>query len=173
MQRDHYLPLRVIRDHLDALDRGVEPPVAPGEGPRGPRLVGPDDTVRGARPGPDTRLTRSQLLAATGLDEALLDALEAYGLVVTRRGGGYGADALGIARTAGQLAGFGIEPRHLRAFRTAADREAAWSSRWWRRCAGSAGPSPARTRTRSAARSRRCAYACTRRWSPQPCTGPG
>jgi DNA-binding transcriptional MerR regulator len=125
VQRDHYLPLRVIRDHLEAPARGLAPPVEPGEGPRGPRLLGPDDTVRGARPGPETRLSRQELLSAARLDEGLLDALEAHGLLATRRGGGYGADALGIARTARELAGFGFEPRHLRAFRSAADREAA------------------------------------------------
>ena len=36
-QRDHYLPLRVIRDHLDAIDRGLEPPAAPRRRPRVPR----------------------------------------------------------------------------------------------------------------------------------------
>src|SRR5512135_2096739 len=41
VQRDHYLPLRVIREHLDALDAGLEPPALPGGGPpRVPRLVG-------------------------------------------------------------------------------------------------------------------------------------
>src|SRR6185437_7819069 len=46
VQRDHYLPLRVIREHLDAMDRGLVPPALPGGGPapssglgRGPRLV--------------------------------------------------------------------------------------------------------------------------------------
>src|ERR687886_1404643 len=38
VQRDHYLPLRVIRDHLDALDAGLDPPPLPGA-PRVPRLV--------------------------------------------------------------------------------------------------------------------------------------
>jgi DNA-binding transcriptional MerR regulator len=126
VQRDHYLPLRVIRDHLDGLDRGLEPPVAPpGGSPRGPRLLGPDDTVRGARPGPETRLSHAELLAVARIDDTLLSALEANGLLAARRDGEYDADALTVARTAGELAGFGFEPRHLRAFRSAADREAA------------------------------------------------
>ena len=40
-QRDHYLPLRVIKEHLDALDRGLEPPAVPGERPRVPRVGRP------------------------------------------------------------------------------------------------------------------------------------
>src|SRR5471032_3373300 len=38
-QRDHYLPLRVIKEHLDALDRGLELPEQPGGRPRVPRAV--------------------------------------------------------------------------------------------------------------------------------------
>jgi DNA-binding transcriptional MerR regulator len=127
VQRDHYLPLRVIRDHLDALDRGLEPPVTRG-GPGSPRLVeapdhdGHDPYQRQAAPG--QRFTRAQVLAAAGVEDAVLRDLESHGLVSTRPGGSYDADAVLIARTAGELAAFGIEPRHLRAFRSAADREA-------------------------------------------------
>ena len=127
VQRDHYMPLRVIREHLDALDRGLEPPVT-GAGPRAPRLVPdapetPPDGVR--QPVGDVRLTRQQLCAAAGIDEGLLAALESYGLVGPRAGTArFDADSVVVARTAGELAAFGIEPRHLRAFRSAADREA-------------------------------------------------
>jgi DNA-binding transcriptional MerR regulator len=125
VQRDHYLPLRVIRDHLDALDRGLEPPVS-GSGPRAPRLVGPSSQPAGEpRPAPELRLTREQLCAAAEVDAALLAALESHGLVAPRPGTAtYDGGAVLVARTAGELAAFGIEPRHLRAFRAAADREA-------------------------------------------------
>jgi DNA-binding transcriptional MerR regulator len=120
VQRDHYMPLRVIREHLDALDRGLEPPVA-GAAPGAPRLVpglSPDAA-------PDARLTRAQLCEAAGVDDALLSALESHGLVTPRPGtSGYDVDAVVVARTAGELAAFGIEPRHLRAFRATAEREA-------------------------------------------------
>jgi DNA-binding transcriptional MerR regulator len=116
VQRDHYMPLRVIREHLDALDSGLEPPMT-GAAPGAPRLVGDA--------GADSRLTREQLREAAGVDEELLDALESHGLVVARPGTStYDADAVVVARTAGELAAFGIEPRHLRAFRATADREA-------------------------------------------------
>ena len=127
LQRDHHLPLKIIKEHLDAMDRGLEPP-ALSSGPRVPRLVlAPDGS-----PSADTfatdhstlRLTRRELLAAAEVDESLLDDLESYGLVVPRPGSApYDNDAIVIARTAAELASFGIEPRHLRAFKTAADRE--------------------------------------------------
>lgn len=125
VQRDHYMPLRVIRDHLEALDRGLEPPVTE-TGPRAPRLVQDTDAAAGGhRSGPDARLSRTEMLAAADIGEELLAALESHGVLAPRAGaGGYDADAVVVARTAGELAGFGLEPRHLRAFRSAADREA-------------------------------------------------
>jgi DNA-binding transcriptional MerR regulator len=122
VQRDHYLPLRVIRDHLAAMDRGLEPPVLPGLGPGNPRLVGDPQARRAGAP--PSGLTRAQLVRTAGVDESLVEALESYGLLPPRAPGGYDADAVLIAQTAGELAGFGIEPRHLRAFRSAAEREA-------------------------------------------------
>jgi DNA-binding transcriptional MerR regulator len=118
VQRDHYLPLRVIRDHLDALDAGLDPAPLPGA-PRVPRLV-PDVPA----PEAPTSYTRRELLAAADAQEPLLAELESYGLTAQRPGGGYDAEALGVLRAAAGLARFGIEPRHLRPFRTAADREA-------------------------------------------------
>lgn len=128
VQRDHYLPLRVIRDHLDALDRGLEPPVTRG-GPGSPRLVGATDRAdpvdqHERQVGTGQRFTRAQLLAAAGVEDAVLLDLESHGLISTRPGGFYDVDAVLVTRTAGELAAFGIEPRHLRAFRSAADREA-------------------------------------------------
>jgi DNA-binding transcriptional MerR regulator len=127
VQRDHYLPLRVIREHLDALDRGLEPPALPGGGPRVPRLVGDSGITGPERFGqsPDLRLTRDELVAAAPVDPELVDALESYGILGPVPGTAvYDAEAVTIARTAVELARFGIEPRHLRPFRTAAEREA-------------------------------------------------
>ena len=128
-QRDHYLPLKVIREHLEAIDRGLEPPSAPGASPRVPVSV-----VRGAaypeaddfaRDGSELRLSRTELLAAAEIDDDLLSALESYGLVGPgRTGEHFDGDAVVIATAAGELAAYGIEPRHLRAFKSAADREA-------------------------------------------------
>ncbi|HET6151493.1 MAG TPA: MerR family transcriptional regulator [Marmoricola sp.] len=122
--QQHYLPLKVIRDHLEAIDRGLDAPVLPG-GPTVP-LGGSGDPVadllRGDRS--DVRVSRRELVKTADISEELLDQLEGFGLIRTRAGSKhYDADAVVVAKAAGELAAFGIEPRHLRAFRTAADRE--------------------------------------------------
>ena len=131
-QRDHYLPLRVIKDHLDALDRGLEPPVVPGERPQVPGSAARPEWMPGPRALSDTselRLSRVELLAAAAIAEDLLAQIEEFGLVAPARGGRtgevfYDADALVVASAVAELAAYGLEPRHLRSFRTAADREA-------------------------------------------------
>jgi DNA-binding transcriptional MerR regulator len=94
-QRDEYLPLRVIKARLDTMD-GIAPPE------------------------PDA-MTRSELLEATGADEEILAELEDYGLV--RRARHYGTEALLVVRCAVALREYGIQPRHLRAVKAAAERE--------------------------------------------------
>lgn len=127
-QRDQYLPLRVIKDQLAALDRGEQTP-GPAEGGSPPprpmiaaeALPGPEAFSRQRS---DVRLTRAQLLAATGLTETQLGAIEAYGLLSARAGGGhYDGDAVAIAKAVAEMSRFGIEARHLRPFKAAADRE--------------------------------------------------
>ncbi|MGW0940563.1 transcriptional regulator FtsR [Streptomyces sp. NPDC002666] len=121
MQRDHYLPLRVIREHLDALARGeqVTLPAPGGE----PDVI---DSIWSGAPGRATaaRIGRAELLAAAEVTESDLDAWESYGLVAPSPEGGYDAATVTIARLVADLGRFGLEPRHLRAMRGAADREA-------------------------------------------------
>lgn len=69
------------------------------------------------------RLSRTDLIDRAGLDEATLITLEQYGLIAERPGGGFDADALEIAAVAALLGQYGLEARHLRAYRAAADRE--------------------------------------------------
>ena len=71
----------------------------------------------------DSRLTRAELAERSGLDDAGLEDLEQYGLLVPTANGYYGGDALMVARIAAQLADYGIEGRHLRPYRATADRE--------------------------------------------------
>ena len=127
MQRDHYLPLKVIGEHLDAIDRGLEPPPLDPVVPTVPQVALAADGLPSAASftrRDQVRLSRKELLKIAEIDEALLDQLEQYGLIVPRTGTGhYDTDALVIAKTARELADFGFEPRHLRAFKTAADRE--------------------------------------------------
>jgi DNA-binding transcriptional MerR regulator len=127
MQRDHYLPLKVIGEHLDAMDRGLEPPPIESVMPTVPQVALAGDGLPSAGSfsrRSDLRLSRKELLKTAEVDEDLLVALETYGLIKARPGTGhYDSDDLVIAKTAAELAEFGIEPRHLRAFKSAADRE--------------------------------------------------
>ncbi len=95
-QRDEYLPLRVIKERLDARGEAHVPPVS---------------------------MTRSELLEASGAAEELLTELEDYGLV--RRSRSYAASTLAVVRSAVLLTQYGIGPRHLRTLKAAAEREAA------------------------------------------------
>ncbi|MCZ1011202.1 DNA-binding transcriptional regulator, MerR family [Streptomyces sp. 2224.1] len=122
MQRDHYLPLKVIREHLDALERGerVQLP-APATPSR--------DLVEGVHePGEErptaARIGRAELLAAAEVDEAALADWESYGLIVPHAEGGYDIEAVTVAKLVADLGRFGLEPRHLRAVKAAAEREA-------------------------------------------------
>jgi DNA-binding transcriptional MerR regulator len=128
LQRDHFWPLRVIREALDAYDRGFDPPGAAAPGavrPRAPRAVadGLPDSASFVRRGQGLRMTRDELGVAAGLEERDLAQLETFGLLTAGSGGYFDETALTIAHAAAELAAYGIEPRHLRSFRTAADRE--------------------------------------------------
>jgi DNA-binding transcriptional MerR regulator len=129
-QRDQYLPLRVIKERLARPDPPAEPgrasPARPAglAGPAGTGLDRPGaDAVMAGTSG-DGMLSRSELVAAAGLTEALLTELETFGLV-RRTGRQYGQDALEVARAAAALTAYGVEARHLRAVRAAAERETA------------------------------------------------
>jgi DNA-binding transcriptional MerR regulator len=127
LQRDHHQPLARIVEILDAIDRGLEPPPLVDLTPTVPDVSLSADGLpspESFRRHDDLRLSRRELVKIADISEELLDELEQFGLVAARRGTGhYDSDALVIATTARELAGFGIEPRHLRAFKSAADRE--------------------------------------------------
>lgn len=121
-QRDQYLPLRVIKDNLDALDRGLVPALTVG-GIATPRLATSDGApAEFATSDQDLRLTRNELIAAAEISDEQLAEFESYGLI-SIRGRHYDADALSIAKNILAISTFGIGARHLRAFKTAADRE--------------------------------------------------
>ena len=113
MQRDQYLPLKVIREQLD--DQSADAPVAvAGTGLR------PEDFRAGAG---RVRLTRGELAEQSGLTEGFIAQLESGGLVWATPTGHYDADALAIASVVSRLSAFGVEARHLRSFRVTADRD--------------------------------------------------
>ncbi|MFJ3978061.1 MerR family transcriptional regulator [Streptomyces sp. NPDC090021] len=130
LQRDHYLPLKVIREQLDAIARGeqirIPAPTAHGDsaGPSDPAVPAAVYGDTPPEPPPAARVGRAELLGAVGVDEEQLVEWESYGLLTEAPGGGFDADAVTVARLVAGLGRFGLEPRHLRAMKAAADREA-------------------------------------------------
>ncbi len=122
-QKENYYPLRVIREHLDAIDRGLDAPPTPAARPRPPQVVLTYDGSDQRADRADLRLSRAELCETASIDDELLARIEGFGLVRTNGTGHYDAVALLVATTVGELAAYGVEPRHLRSVRTAADRE--------------------------------------------------
>ena len=109
MQRDHYLPLKVIKKYLADLDAGQNPPL-PGSSP---------STVSMLPAG--RRFQRDELLREAGAGPELLR--EAVSASLIAPSDVYGEEALTVLKALAELARTGIEPRHLRGFRAAAERE--------------------------------------------------
>lgn len=110
MQRDYYLPLKVIRSYLDDLDAGRDPVLPGGATVTAPSMLSAD-----------RRLTRAELIKESGANAMLLGDAITASLIVA--GETYGEDALAVLRALVELQRTGIEPRHLRGFRAAAERE--------------------------------------------------
>jgi DNA-binding transcriptional MerR regulator len=119
-QRDQYLPLRVIKEHLAALDRGL--PLPGSDGP----VVAAAEAARAAADAGDAdgAMTPEEFAQAAGMAlDQLADCLQ-FGRLATDAEGRYPAADLPVARAAAELARHGLEPRHLRVYRTGAEREA-------------------------------------------------
>ena len=116
LQRDHFLPLRVIKERLAEWDRNGSP-----SSESAPREQPPSDEA--PAPVVPADLSRAELMESAGLTEEQLAGLEDYS-VLARRPDLYDGHDLAIARAAGALFRFGVEPRHLRMFRQSAEREA-------------------------------------------------
>ncbi len=102
----------------------------PPTGNRSPDTPDPATKARGSSDPIDlsgASLSADELSAACGLDVAHLRELQEYGLLTSDNVAGvecFGEEALAVANLAAQFAQFGIEPRHLRLYRNAAEREA-------------------------------------------------
>jgi DNA-binding transcriptional MerR regulator len=127
-QRDHYLPLKVIKAQLDAQPDGELPEARSAYGvprlvPVGPEGVGEDAHDTAAVAPAQVRLSREDLLARSGVDPELLAALVKAGIIKPGPGGFFDEHSVVTAQCAQALEEYGVEPRHLRAFRSAADRQ--------------------------------------------------
>jgi len=108
LQRDHYLPLSVIREQLDEADAGGEttslaPPPSIAPAPR--------------------RYRRDELLAAAGAGPQLLNDAISTGVITAQES--YPETTVTLLRGLVALDRHGIEPRHLRSLRQGAEREVA------------------------------------------------
>jgi DNA-binding transcriptional MerR regulator len=126
-QKNHYLPLKVIREHLALIDQGAEPPVLETPAPQAlapAAVVAPMTEADSTAARRSIRLSRRELLDVSGLPEGTLVELERQLVIRPRRGTAfYGREALTIAVVARKLTTYGIDARHLRAIKMAAERE--------------------------------------------------
>lgn len=129
-QRDKFWPLGHIRQVLDDLDRGVVPDTVQGATARVPHLTLADDGLPTdatfLESSSSIRLARDELLEAARITAETLEAIEEFGLIARRPSQTYyDGTALQVASIVGEFAELGLEPRHLRIFGAAADREVA------------------------------------------------
>ncbi|MFA5889458.1 MAG: MerR family transcriptional regulator [Actinomycetota bacterium] len=137
MQRDSFLPLKVIRERLAALDAGLMPPedgsavasvrresaYVPDDSNRPP----PAEAVDLLRPPPAVHLTQSDLATASGLDVKDVQSLREFGVLCEHQANGatyFDGDDLEVARIARDFLRLGLEARHLRTLRRFAEQEA-------------------------------------------------
>lgn len=112
-QRDHFLPLKVIKSKLTLWERGED--TGPDTDPEAQTMLETEGEP----------LTRADLLRRSGLDEAALDSLLEHGLLRPADGSTvFAPDALQIAMECRRLFDLGLEARHLRTVRLGAEREA-------------------------------------------------
>ncbi|MFT3715099.1 MAG: MerR family transcriptional regulator [Gordonia sp. (in: high G+C Gram-positive bacteria)] len=119
-QRDRYLPLKVIREQLDDMDAQTGEATGPAMLSSARSAVAPatDFSERGGR------VSREVLIERTGVDAAFITELMRNSLLSSGPGGFFDEDAVRLVEAAAALANFGLETRHLRAFKVSADREA-------------------------------------------------
>ncbi|MFQ5515963.1 MAG: MerR family transcriptional regulator [Acidimicrobiia bacterium] len=116
-QRDHFLPLKVIKDKLEGWERGAVTPTALPEGP-------PPDTYFAFT---DVSLNIDELCQTAGLDRHQAEELIVVGVLVPLSLDDgttvFREDDVAVARAAHELLNQGLEPRHLKGYRLAVDRE--------------------------------------------------
>ena len=121
LQRDQFLPLRVIRERLADYDSngGIMPttPAAPREDTK------PAAALKDLQ---GTSLTRAELAKTAGLTDGQLGELEDYGLIRAGETGSYDENALLVAKAAKRFLEYGVQARHLKMYKQIADREAAF-----------------------------------------------
>jgi DNA-binding transcriptional MerR regulator len=130
LQRDHFLPLKIIRERLIDFEAngGAPPPAAaapskPAKGTKGKAAAAPVDLAAVAPVISDVSLSRDELKKASGLSEQQLSGLEEFGLIASGAERYDGGD-LTVGKAAKGLFEYGVEPRHMRMYKQLSEREA-------------------------------------------------
>ncbi len=127
-QRDHFLPLKVIKERINQqdFDGAIDNEDSGGNGvtanARAGRRPNPLDPEKAS-----VSLTADELAEAGGLSLSKIMELRKFGLIEPLNDGTqahYGAEAVKVAKVAAGFLAHGVEPRHLRAYKSAAEREA-------------------------------------------------
>ena len=117
-QRDNYLPLRVIRDQLEAMDSGQVRALG-SVGETDP-IISPEKFRRPAK----TRLSESDVAEQAHCEAGDVTALAASGIITADASGFFTADDVRVVSTALSLQEFGFSAPQLKRLRTAAERQA-------------------------------------------------
>ena len=136
-QRENFLPLKVIKGRLRGGSEGSDEPDELLEATQASNPGGAQGTTPGGGGGGEAppfvvrqsgaSLNIGELAAASGLEEDDLRELERFGILAGRRVGSavyYDEEAVSVAALAAGFMKYGVEPRHLRMYKTTADREA-------------------------------------------------
>jgi DNA-binding transcriptional MerR regulator len=122
MQRDEYLPLKVIKERLarqQAAGDGQEPAPSTDQAPE------PDEDL--VEPPTGLQMTLDEMSAATGVDREIVTELEKYGILCTHGADGnkyFDGDDYVVLSIVKDLFKYGLEPRHLTMYRHFSEREA-------------------------------------------------
>lgn len=123
MQRDHFLPLRVIKQHIDALNRGLEPVAVGDIAPKPPRALISTQSLEVSDAVSSVRMNRLELIADTQSDPEFLDQLVEFGLIKPDSQGYFSVTAAAVVSLGLALRSYGLEPRHLKTVLLSASRE--------------------------------------------------
>lgn len=123
-QRDNYLPLKVIKEHLDAIDAGLVAPV--GEYALGWGAEGDNEVTLKAEDFsavPMGRMRRADISSLAKVDDAFTGSLVRLGLIEADSAGFFNSDDAAVVQMCYQLTQYGLDIRHLKALQTIANRQ--------------------------------------------------
>jgi len=127
MQRDEYLPLKVIKERLLHQDEGVEDGLSPdGEAAKGDDVSAVDEIAEAPT---GLQMSLEEMSTATGIDRDKIKELEAFGIISTHGPEGaryYDGDDFIILSIVKDFFRYGIEARHLTMYKHFADRESSF-----------------------------------------------